>query len=1525
MNLRASCVAAFLCLLVQLCAADFSPEVTHRIVKGIGWDILYFEDSLNVIHVGEKMVEMSYDDGVTWTEIETIGKSSDILVKFDPINVNRAFVFSRIGDTHFVTDDKGKTWRSFKVQPKKSLKDRELGMHHVFNFKDDLVLIKLEYCKQYPEADDCDVSYFYSSNSLKSDPQLLPIDAKVCVVNTLLDEPTILCVKDTRNSFGHVVKSELVSSKDLFKTSESIKHPGFDSGRIIDVRLELSFLVVVTQKDRFNELSLISISVSKDGKTFDTADLAFQMAYGAIRFLPSDPQSLFLTVAASTSKDTRPQGTLYSSDSSGLHFKKLLDNVDLGYSARVEYVHGVWLAKTFEEDPIVEPNDDYFGSPIAKTSSHISIDNGLTWNKLEILNDDSCKLKDGCSLNLLRFDAIEDKNKFVTGPTPNILMGFGITGNTDNFFKAKTYISRDGGLTWTNVFLGPGIHAFGDQGNVIMYVPFSGRNHGPATEVRYSLNQGRSWGTYKLKEPCFPQELITTTDGTNTKFILSGIVEHQQMSEVLYAFDFSKAFDGNKCKDSDMEKVYARVSPKDGQPNCIYGFKESFMRRKADARCFIDRTFEDVKVDVEQCPCTQQDYECSPYFKLSEKGVCVPDPKKIAEKCKSESKDTLKLPDMQIVAENKCEQKSDSSFVTETEFKCKDFTGENVPLLITIGQSEFDGFLSQYSYVATGPDLSDNLIVKTDTGLIYASNNGGTSFVRVPFKEKIRGFYVGPSLGRVIMITDGDVFYASNNGANTFYKYKVPTSASNGDVTISFHPTDESRFIWLSGNCAVGSSTCVAYHTEDFGRSFEKLIDNAMACDYVSPVLDITSTELIYCTVVDGNKKKLASSTNYFKEAEIEYVLDDIVAYAIKSNFVVVATLDEAHAMLKAKVTADGFVFADVDFPSDFKIEAQTAFTILESSPHSIFMHVTTDSTLGHEKGAILKSNSNGTYYVLSLSDVNRNEVGYVDYDRLGLLEGVLIANTATDSKEGKNKKTQISFNDGSQWNYIAPPAVDSDGKEYACKGQPLSKCSLHLHGFTERPDYRDTFSSGSAVGLLIGMGNVGEYLKPVTDDQTAAFMSADGGLTWKEIKKGVYHWDFGDQGTILLLVDAAKDTDEFIFSKDEGATWETMKFASSPVKVLDLATVPSDTSLKFVIFAGSHQSQSSTQLFAVDFSQFFPRQCQVDLENPESDDFEYWTPMHPESTERCLFGHEAMYLRRAAGHDDCFIGSTPLDQGYKMVRNCTCTRNDYECDYNYFRDNDGTCKLVKGMNAANRMAEMCRKPGVFEYFEPTGYRKIPLSTCVGGKQFDALKPRACPGHEKEFNEAHGRDVGGSKIFILIFIPLLVFFSAVFFVYDRGIRRNGGFQKLGQIRLDDGDDDFNPIEENTVDVVVNKTVRGAIVVAAGTFAVFKTIRKIDRAMFDKVTSLLFGRRPGQRNYVRVPDDEDELFGTFDENYEDELNEAADVDFNVDEEPEEFTELTAEPANVDERLFDIDDQSEDDAVSAEHPEPESTHE
>jgi hypothetical protein len=68
--------------------------------------------------------------------------------------------------------------------------------------------------------------------------------------------------------------------------------------------------------------------------------------------------------------------------------------------------------------------------------------------------------------------------------------------------------------------------------------------------------------------------------------------------------------------------------------------------------------------------------------------------------------------------------------------------------------------------------------------------------------------------------------------------------------------------------------------------------------------------------------------------------------------------------------------------------------------------------------GSILKSNSNGTYFGVSVDNVNRDTAGYVDFEKMIGIDGVGLINVVANTKEAvlsgrKIIQTKITHNDG--------------------------------------------------------------------------------------------------------------------------------------------------------------------------------------------------------------------------------------------------------------------------------------------------------------------------------------------------------------------------------------------------------------------------------------------------------------------------------------------------------------------------------
>lgn len=371
--------------------------------------------------------------------------------------------------------------------------------------------------------------------------------------------------------------------------------------------------------------------------------------------------------------------------------------------------------------------------------------------------------------------------------------------------------------------------------------------------------------------------------------------------------------------------------------------------------------------------------------------------------------------------------------------------------------------------------------------------------------------------------------------------------------------------------------------------------------------------------------------------------------------------------------------------------------------------------------GNILKSNSNGTYFNLAVENVNRDSRGYVDFEKMINLDGIALINVVSNPQEAvhsqvKRLQSRITHNDGSTWTKLLPPTKDSQGNAYSCNSV---NCALHVHGYTERSDARATYSSPSVPGLLMAVGNVGEDLAPYTESDT--FLSRDAGFTWEEIHKDAHLWEFGDSGSILIIANDEEPTDHVLFSTNEGLTWREYSFGEK-LRVTSIVTVPSDTSRRFILIC-NHPTSRNSVVVHLDFSSLTTQQCRIDLEDPGKDDFELWSPSE-ERAERCLFGRQTLYHRRVR-EAQCVVGDQKKAED-KIVSNCPCARIDFECEFNFVKDENDDCVPVPGTTPLPD-DDSCRN-GEDYWYTRTEYRKIPYSSCEDGLRLDRGIKHDCPG-----------------------------------------------------------------------------------------------------------------------------------------------------------------------------------------------------
>ena len=217
-----------------------------------------------------------------------------------------------------------------------------------------------------------------------------------------------------------------------------------------------------------------------------------------------------------------------------------------------------------------------------------------------------------------------------------------------------------------------------------------------------------------------------------------------------------------------------------------------------------------------------------------------------------------------------------------------------------------------------------------------------------------------------------------------------------------------------------------------------------------------TPEKLIFCEKYakeerpsDTNPMKLMSSKDFFRADETVH-FEKVMGFATMEEFILAAEARD-DSSLRLHASLDGEIFAEAKFPHSLKVDKQQAYTLLDSVTHAIFLHVTVNSIKEQEYGALIKSNSNGTSYVLSLNNVNRNEYGFVDFEKMQGLEGVaivnIVANVDETNKGGRKKlKSMITHNDGGVWGFLHAPSKDSDGEDYKCDVKDVRLLSPIFH-----------------------------------------------------------------------------------------------------------------------------------------------------------------------------------------------------------------------------------------------------------------------------------------------------------------------------------------------------------------------------------------------------------------------------------------------------------------------------------------------
>ncbi|KAI5789111.1 hypothetical protein EDC01DRAFT_128633 [Geopyxis carbonaria] len=1408
---------------------------------------MYFEDSSIILSFDEVTGEVlrSTDDGKNWSPVEDVkGNAYDI--GLHPFDKKKAVIFGT-KKTHWATGDCGKSWKTFEIPIATTISPDLL--FHASN--PGYVIFTAKAC----EADVlsgliCKEQTFYTKDWFKSNPQKLRDGTHGCLFAQgtkhfkEASESTILCVVNGKDNFRE--HRQLLISEDFFASEREPKLDGYNVIEgLVAVAAAQKFIVAAVRTEGTDKLALF---VTDDTKTWHRVE--FPHSHGGIRqdaytLLESTPYSIQIDVL---SGNVSPSGTLFSSNSNGTYFTQNLEDTNriaegLVDFEQIEGIEGIVLAN------IIKNIQDLKDNPLTskKLQSRISFDDGRagSWKPLKAGKED---------LHLYSVTRFLRKGRVFSSSAPGILMGVGNTGEfLEKYNECDLYVSDDAGMTWTKSLTEAHKYRSGGSGSIIVAI----NDEILTNKVSYSLDHGKHWDHVLLEIEVRARELITTPDSTSAKFVLIGVDKDKKAQ--IFALDFTDVFE-RKCHKEDFEKWYARYE--DEAPDCLMGHKQFYRRRKQDVKCLVDDLYNEPEDQKEDCNCLDHDFECDFNFVSSTDGKCelAPGAKLSipADACKHPGDTYDGLSGYRKIPGNSCKGGIEDEKLKTVRRECKEANSLPSSGDIISHQTQFKAkiptnyFYLENAKLSTDPD--ETIIMQTSHQEIWISHDHGMKWQVPKGLEGVHVVNVYPhtsNYNHIYLTTATTDLWFSQDRGRTFEKRKAPSLPYMAHFNnmphipvLEFHPENDKWLIWAGQKDCDSPATChaIAYYTKDYETGWKAIKSHVGKCKWIRGQKQLVySQKLIFCEIIENNSGhvtiQLVSTENFFEDEQVHF--KNIKGFAKMEEFIIVASVNEDDGYLKAFASVDGKTFAHAQFPHDFNVPHETAYTVLDSVTHAIFLHVTVNEREGFEYGSLLKSNSNGTNYVLSLDAVNRNKRGLVDFEKMQSIEGVILANQVVNWKaaangDQKQLRTMISYNDGGEWYPLPAPPKDSEGQAYKCN----KECSLNLHHYTERSDPRHTFASASAVGLMMGIGNVGKHLSELPDGDT--FLTTDGGLNWQEVKKGPYFWEYGDQGSIIVIVSRMKETDTVYYTLNEGKDWIEYKFGEK-MTVMDLSTMPTDTSRRFLLWGFKAGNPDFFYTVHLDFTGITNQECQFNLDKPQDGDFYQWSFGGKE--ERCLFGHVTLYNRKIPEHR-CYIGKE-IPKIHKTLRNCTCTRADYECDFNYSRMNDGSCQLVDGLSKPDHAA-VCKDKNVVEYYEPTGYRKLPMSTCTNNKDTERYQGRA------HFCDKRHSGIGGFGLFLAITFPVVVAGAVGYYVWTQMSKGRFGTIRLGE------DNDSPLIKYSIIGVSAIVTILVAIPHFLSTFfgwfnsKLTRTRRYTTRSSFSR------------GDYSIVNNDEGELLGSDDE-------------------------------------------------------------
>ena len=1332
-----------LCAVIALCVCVLArregPKPTFS-AYGFGNlpnNVQYFPDSSVVLwHDSDSgAVFRSADEGKSWTTVKEVAGSASVLIKH-PYLSQHAFVLSD-GTKHWRTANRGETWQKFTTRDPPTQRGTPPLLFHGDEKHHSSIIYVGRRCSRWSLFRvSCHDTAYYTLDAFASAPKEL-LDA-VYQCQWAKSSPDMNISEEHMNRIYCIGWDDSVKSKNrvppetvMFVSDDFSKWVPTDLGIGHEARgyvgLGYSHGYMLTAlKDTRKAGPQLSLFVSTDGSSWHRASFShgLELMENAYTVLEGSPMRLLVDVV-----DAHAQtGTMYASNADGTEFIPKLNGTLRNKYGIVDYEHAATLSGIALANVVVDN----------KVQSRITFDDGNTWHPLKAptYDVDHKKLCTGvdCTLHLHSVTKRHNTGRVFSSTAPGLLLGVGSVGaGLRDYADCDTYVSTDAGATWRMALRGPHKYEFGDQGALLVAVP----DAGVTNVTRYSLDFGHTWGSYDLPNAVAPVVLTTVPDGTALKFLLIGTAPLEVApgaSHVATFIDFVP-LGIPKCKAGDFERFYPLQSP----DRCLLGRRQWYQRRKPNSLCVVGDKFHEPEAQDEPCTCTRGDYECDIGYTRTPTGECTATGAEVIPPgaCQRPGDTYLGSSGYRRIPGNGCTA-SGRPLDKKVPRRCGDMHHTQGGALHRT--YEFESRVASILHL----DGLPSLFVRLENGEVFQSKDSGATWTHLVLNvrgvvDRALEILPHPKFNRVYILTEGQRVHYSPDAGRTWKYFSAPLAANHLNIPpLQLHPTELDWLIWIGSRGCHGDkakySNCQteARYSTNGGRKWTTIDNYVRRCTFSAVDHFGGDKRGILCESyktksgaqdtfkLHSNPLQLVYGGNMYRRKEV--LFPSIVGFSIFEQYMMVAAL-ESETSFSMYASLDGRSFSHVRLPPALDAD-HNAYTMLDSVTRAVFLHVTTSMTLGGELGVITKSNSNGTNYVVSLENVNRNVAGYVDFEKMQGIDGIALSNVVVNPESAqltqhKELVTRITHNDGGHWEPVTPPKTDMHGMPYQCSDVG---CDLHLQGLTERPDMRIMSSTPAAAGLMLGVGNVGRALARYYECDM--FITRDGGFTWEETMKGPHRWEIGDQGGIIVMVPDGMPTDMAFYSFNQGLNWTSYNLGVR-LRVSTLDLVPHDTQRRFVVYGTTTDAKRRTVAVHLDFSGLASRRCVLDERRPERSDYELWSPSQ-QRDEPCLFGRQMWFWRRRRDRECTAHSLLPPP---KTARTCACTDKDFECEYNYYRDPRGACVLFPGASPPNSSAiEQCWSDDADGFwYERTNVRKIPYSSCEGGIRPHQGAQHTCP------------------------------------------------------------------------------------------------------------------------------------------------------------------------------------------------------